>query len=68
MPASNFLRLIIDSSLEVVTEAQFQADLGSLFEVIETHVNIKRWLQCNMIVQEEAITSFEGQIDIVKNA
>ena len=68
MPASNFLRLIIDSSLEVVAKAQFQADLGSFLEVIETHVNIKRWLQCNMIVQEEAVTSFEGQIDIVKNA
>ena len=69
MPASFYS--ILNSSffilhyLEVVSEADFQAKLRVIAEVVQAHVNINGGLDADMVVQIEAVTNLGRQIGIV---
>ena len=69
MPASFFSILLFYffnlNFLEVVSEADFQAKLRVIAEVVQAHVNINGGLDADMVVQIEAVTNLGRQIGIV---
>ena len=51
--------------LEVVSEANLQANICEVLEVVQAHVDIDCGLNADMVVQVETVADLGGEIDIV---